>query len=62
MRGSYRSVARLIEWFVRTEREVQEAFRSLLKNHLDQINPFIVRLIKEGKLSSIRTLSALARH
>jgi hypothetical protein len=37
---------------------VQEAFRSLLENHLDQINPFIVRLIKEGKLSSIRTLSA----
>ena len=40
------------------DREVQEAFRSLLENHLDQINPFIVRLIKEGKLSSIRTLSA----
>ena len=42
----------------RADREVQEAFRSLLENHLDQINPFIVRLIKEGKLSSIRTLSA----
>ena len=41
----------------RADREVQEAFRSLLENHLDQINPFIVRLIKEGKLSSIRTLS-----
>jgi pimeloyl-ACP methyl ester carboxylesterase len=42
----------------RADREVQEAFRSLLANHLDQINPFLVRLIKEGKLSSIRTLSA----
>jgi triacylglycerol esterase/lipase EstA (alpha/beta hydrolase family) len=42
----------------RADREVQEAFRSLLENHLDQINPFLVRLIKEGKLSSIRTLSA----
>ena len=42
----------------RADYEVQEAFRSVLENHLDQINPFIVRLIKEGKLSSIRTLSA----
>jgi pimeloyl-ACP methyl ester carboxylesterase len=42
----------------RADREVQEAFCSLLANHLDQINPFLVRLIKEGKLSSIRTLSA----
>jgi triacylglycerol esterase/lipase EstA (alpha/beta hydrolase family) len=42
----------------RADREVQEAFHSLLANHLDQINPFLVRLIKEGKLSSIRTLSA----
>jgi triacylglycerol esterase/lipase EstA (alpha/beta hydrolase family) len=42
----------------RADREVQEAFRSLLENHLDQINPFLVRLIKEGKLSSIRTLSS----
>ena len=30
----------------------------MVENHLDQINPFIVRLMKEGKLSSIRTLSA----
>ena len=30
----------------------------MVENHLDQINPFIVLLIKEGKLSSIRTLSA----
>ncbi len=42
----------------RADREVQEAFRSLLEHHLDQINPFIVRLIEEGRLSSIRTLSA----
>jgi pimeloyl-ACP methyl ester carboxylesterase len=42
----------------RPDREVQEAFRSLLENHLDQINPFLVRLIRQGKLSSIRTLSA----
>ena len=42
----------------RADREVQEAFRSLLANHLDRINPFVVKLIKEGKLSSIRTLSA----
>ena len=42
----------------RADREVQEAFRSLVENHLDQINPFIVRLVKDGKLSSIRTLSA----
>jgi triacylglycerol esterase/lipase EstA (alpha/beta hydrolase family) len=42
----------------RADREVQEAFRSLVENHRDQINPFIVRLVKQGKLSSIRTLSA----
>jgi pimeloyl-ACP methyl ester carboxylesterase len=42
----------------RADREVREALRSVLENHLDQINPYIVRLVKEGKLSSIRTLSA----
>jgi pimeloyl-ACP methyl ester carboxylesterase len=42
----------------RADRQVQDAFRSLLENHLDQINPFIVRLVREGRLSSIRTLSA----
>ena len=42
----------------RADREVQEAFRSVLENHLEQINPFLARLIQEGKLSSIRTLSA----
>ncbi len=30
----------------------------MLENHLEQINPFLARLIQEGKLSSIRTLSA----
>jgi triacylglycerol esterase/lipase EstA (alpha/beta hydrolase family) len=38
--------------------ELQEAFRSLVENHADQINPFLVRLTKDGKISSIRTLSA----
>jgi triacylglycerol esterase/lipase EstA (alpha/beta hydrolase family) len=42
----------------RADRQVQEAFRSLLEHHVDQINPYIARLIKEGRLSSIRTLSA----
>ena len=42
----------------RADSELQEAFRSLVENHRDQINPFIIRLVKEGKLSSIRTLSA----
>jgi pimeloyl-ACP methyl ester carboxylesterase len=42
----------------RADHQVQDPFRSLLEKHLDQINPFIVKLIKEGKLSSIRTLSA----
>ena len=42
----------------RADKELQEAFRSLVENHRDQINPFIIRLAKEGKLSSIRTLSA----
>jgi triacylglycerol esterase/lipase EstA (alpha/beta hydrolase family) len=51
-------IGNLGQTLYRADREVQEAFRSLLKNHLDQINPFIVRLIKDGKLSSIRTLSA----
>jgi hypothetical protein len=37
---------------------VQEAFRSFVEDHLDQMNPYLVRLVKEGKLSSIRTLSA----
>ncbi|HEY5704002.1 MAG TPA: alpha/beta fold hydrolase [Terrimicrobiaceae bacterium] len=42
----------------RADSALQEAFRSLVENHPDQIKPFIVRLVKEGKLSSIRTLSA----
>ena len=42
----------------RADRELQEAFRSMVEEHLDQINPFFVKLMKEGKLSSIRTLSA----
>ena len=42
----------------RADREVQEAFRSFVEDHLDQMNPYLVRLVKEGKLSSIRTLSA----
>ena len=42
----------------RADSELQEAFRSLVENHRDQINPFMIRLVKEGKLSSIRTLSA----
>ena len=40
------------------DRELQQAFQTLVKNHRDQINPFIVKLVNEGKLSSIRTLSA----
>jgi triacylglycerol esterase/lipase EstA (alpha/beta hydrolase family) len=42
----------------RADREVQEAFRSFVEDHLDQMNPYLVRLVKEGKLSSTRTLSA----
>jgi triacylglycerol esterase/lipase EstA (alpha/beta hydrolase family) len=42
----------------RADSELQEAFRSLVENHRDQINPFIIKLVREGKLSSIRTLSA----
>jgi triacylglycerol esterase/lipase EstA (alpha/beta hydrolase family) len=42
----------------RADSELQEAFRSLVENHLDKIQPFIVRLVKERKLSSIRTLSS----
>ncbi len=38
--------------------ELQQAFHALVRNHRDQINPFIVKLVDEGKLSSIRTLSA----
>ncbi|MGA7903288.1 MAG: alpha/beta fold hydrolase [Terrimicrobiaceae bacterium] len=38
--------------------ELQEAFQSLVENHRDQINPYLVGLVEEGKLSSIRTLSA----
>ncbi|HEY5741277.1 MAG TPA: hypothetical protein VIS99_01945, partial [Terrimicrobiaceae bacterium] len=42
----------------RGDREVLEAFRSLVENHRDKINPFLVRLVEQRKLSSIRTLSA----
>jgi len=42
----------------RGDRTVQKAFRSLLENYRDQLNPFLVKLLNEGKLSSIRTLSA----
>jgi pimeloyl-ACP methyl ester carboxylesterase len=37
--------------------DLQEAFRSLVENHRDQVNPFLVKLVDEGKISSIRTLS-----
>ncbi len=42
----------------RADTDVQEAFRTLVEKHRDQINPFIIKLVREGKLSSIRTLSA----
>ena len=42
----------------RADRELQEAFWTLVENHLDQINPFFSRPLKEGKLSAIHTLSA----
>ena len=41
----------------RADRELQEAFWTLVENHLDQINPFFSRSLKEGKLSAIHTLS-----
>ena len=42
----------------RADSELQEAFRSLVESHRDQINPYLLNLVKEGKISSIRTLSA----
>ena len=42
----------------RADREVQEAFRSMSRTTSIRSIPFFVRLMKEGKLSSIRTLSA----
>ena len=51
-------IGNLGQTLYRADREVQEAFRSFVEGHLDQMNPYLVGLVKEGKLSSIRTLSA----
>jgi hypothetical protein len=51
-------IGNLGQRFYRADRQVQEAFASFVEDHLNQMKPYIVRLVKEGKLSSIRTLSA----
>ena len=42
----------------RADRELQKAFWTLVEEHLDQINSFFSRPLKEGRLSAIHTLSA----